>query len=55
MLWKGTVSAEFRAIRLKTKFSHQKIKWNFGILRSVSCLIFWVSGAKKLGADLEKL
>ena len=40
ILWKGTVSAEFRANRrklcLSTKCPHQEIRWKFGILRSVA-------------------
>ena len=47
ILWKRWVSAEFRANRewletlrklyFSTKFPHQEIRWNFGILRSVEC------------------
>ena len=34
ILWKGTVSAKFRVILpcLFTKFPHQEIRWNYGIL-----------------------
>ena len=44
ILWKGTVSAEFRANRPKlcgncfsTKFIYREIRWNYGILRSAIC------------------
>ena len=59
-LWKGTVSAQFRAkLCFSTKFLHQEIRWNYGILRSVKnrpiqLVNFYNSHFNKLSGWLNK-
>ena len=60
LVWKGSVSAQFRAkLCFSTNFLHQEIRWNYGILRSVKnrpiqLVNFYNSHFNKLSGWLNK-